>query len=130
MFVNYIYFCNINFSRSLLYDIRVFTPRVFTVCRKVWRGRRQWILIYGPTSSTIQTKNDIEKVGREKNVLKTMMIDFIFNIYLWLIFVACPCSDYTSSHKEYSVRYVSVCVFLKVNSDQNPWKIPYGEVRC
>ena len=130
MFVKYIYFCNINFSRSLLYDIKVVTPVVFTVCKKVWRGRRHWILIYGPTTSTIQTKNYIEKVEREKNVLKTMMIDFIFNIYLWLIFAACPCSDYTSSPKEYSVRYVSVCVFLKVNSDQNPWKIPYGEVCC
>ena len=45
IFESYNYFCNISFSRSLLYEINIinfikigliFTPKVFILCKKVW----------------------------------------------------------------------------------------------
>ena len=46
IFANFIYFCNISFSRSLLLEINDFlstgpnfTPEIYILCKKVWEPR-------------------------------------------------------------------------------------------
>ena len=83
-----IYFCNISFSRFLLYEIKimifsglVFTPELFILCKKVWGPRGLWAVDFDipfPITAFQQSKRTERPFGSLHISIKNLIE------YIWI----------------------------------------------